>query len=280
MSLWQKTVFIASWWWVGLVTFPRIVREAGKLFFLQQLHVWYRPEPLKNSIGRHAGATELALEPIFRSYLRHLVESAKSPFIIKYTAAGIHHDTDIMMLSDAAEDDPPAAEMLEFKVLTPIFYTRFVHYAHDFEALFSEFHESGTIWLSKPSLLPQLVLRKPQTPQSAPYWASYLYFKAIQKLRRRPPPTERPKAAGAPKKSDVGGGRKSDIRTFRLSAMDGYVLAEGTPTDQKIYRTHVLKLFLSDRVAFGSVDFLDAQIFLLRCIVLWVVSGGLNVFHL
>lgn len=45
--------FITAWWWVGFVTFPRIVREAGKLFFRRKLHVWFRPEVLKDSIGRN-----------------------------------------------------------------------------------------------------------------------------------------------------------------------------------------------------------------------------------
>ena len=50
---WGTFKFIAAWWWVGFVTFPRIVREAGKLFFRRKLHVWYRPEVLKDSIGRN-----------------------------------------------------------------------------------------------------------------------------------------------------------------------------------------------------------------------------------
>ncbi len=50
---WDISKFIAAWWWVGLVTFPRIVREAGKLFFRRKLHVWFRPEVLKDSIGRN-----------------------------------------------------------------------------------------------------------------------------------------------------------------------------------------------------------------------------------
>lgn len=52
LNLWQKTRLIISWWWVGLVTYPRIIREAGKLFFRKKLHVWYRPEVLSKSIGR------------------------------------------------------------------------------------------------------------------------------------------------------------------------------------------------------------------------------------
>ena len=58
MSMWSKFRFLASWWWVGFVTFPRIVREAGKLFFRRRLHVWYRPEILKDSIGRTETARE------------------------------------------------------------------------------------------------------------------------------------------------------------------------------------------------------------------------------
>lgn len=49
---WGTIKFVAAWWWVGFVTFPRIVREAGKLFFRRKLHVWFRPEVLKDSIGR------------------------------------------------------------------------------------------------------------------------------------------------------------------------------------------------------------------------------------
>ena len=58
VTRWDAFKFFLSWWWVGLVTFPRIVREAGKLFFRRKLHVWYRPEVLKESIGRTATGEE------------------------------------------------------------------------------------------------------------------------------------------------------------------------------------------------------------------------------
>ena len=51
---WSTLRFVAAWWWVGLITFPRIVKEAAKLYFLRKLHVWYRPEVLQESIGRQA----------------------------------------------------------------------------------------------------------------------------------------------------------------------------------------------------------------------------------
>ena len=53
LKAWDTIKFVAAWWWVGFVTFPRIAREAGKLFFQRKLHVWFRPEVLKDSIGRN-----------------------------------------------------------------------------------------------------------------------------------------------------------------------------------------------------------------------------------
>ena len=58
LDRWGKLKFIISWWWVGFVTFPRIIREAGKLFFRRKLHVWYRPEVLNESIGRRETSDE------------------------------------------------------------------------------------------------------------------------------------------------------------------------------------------------------------------------------
>ena len=58
MTFQAKLAFLLAWWWVGFITYPRIVKEAGKLFFRRKLHVWYRPEVLKDSIGRTETAQE------------------------------------------------------------------------------------------------------------------------------------------------------------------------------------------------------------------------------
>jgi hypothetical protein len=275
MSTLRKLKFLVSWWWVGLVTYPCIVREAGNLFFRRKLHVWYRPEPLKNSIGRHADATEQVLEASFRSYLRYLVKSATSPVIVTYTAAGIRDASEEKMISESGKDNESEARILELKVLTPVFYSRFVHYAHDLEAFFSEFNESGTIWLSQPSVLPKLVLKKPRPPHSMPNLVNYLCFKAIQNLRRRPAPIEGPNTTTAAA-THGRAEKKSDIRTFRLSATDGYVLAESTIAEQRRYRTEVLKLFISDRIALGSVGLVKAELLLLKCLLAWALAGSLS----
>ncbi len=58
LSLLGRLGFVGLWWWVGFVTYPRILKEAGKLFFRRKLHVWHRPEVLMDSIGRQETGDE------------------------------------------------------------------------------------------------------------------------------------------------------------------------------------------------------------------------------
>ena len=51
--------FIRGWFWVGLLTFPRILKEAFKLLFYRSLNVWFRPEVLPSSIGRAPTSVEM-----------------------------------------------------------------------------------------------------------------------------------------------------------------------------------------------------------------------------
>jgi DUF1365 family protein len=51
-SWWEMSRFVLTWWWVGFLTFPRILKEAAKLFWKRRLHVFLRPEVLVTSVGR------------------------------------------------------------------------------------------------------------------------------------------------------------------------------------------------------------------------------------
>ncbi|KAK1731059.1 uncharacterized protein BDZ83DRAFT_715329 [Colletotrichum acutatum] len=280
----QKLVFLARWWWVGFVTFPRIVKEAAVLSLRKGLHVWFRPEPLKESIGRKADATESRLEPVFRSYLRHLVAQSTAAIAVTYIPAGISTTGGAggglteTMLSPAAQKNPKRAEHLDVKVLTPVFYTRFVRYAHDLEAICCEFQDNGTLWISQPEVLPKLILKKPAPPLKTTNILDYVYFRAIRALRQRPDRIERPmtsatKSSGA-KDGDTGGGvQKIDIRDFRNSSMDGFVLGQTDRQTRSAYRSLVLRSFLADRLALGSVELLDLQHLILRAGVAWVLSS-------
>jgi DUF1365 family protein len=52
MSVLDTVQFIWSWWWVGLLTLPRTLKEESQLFFKRNLHMWARPEVLHTSVGR------------------------------------------------------------------------------------------------------------------------------------------------------------------------------------------------------------------------------------
>lgn len=270
MTVIQEIAFLWKWWWVGFVTFPRIVKEAGALFFKKKLHVWYRPEPLKESMGRNADPTEDQLEVVFRSYLRYMVEQSHAPLIVKYVSSGISECVDELMLSPSAKHNMAKAEEVEFKVLTPVFYSRFVCYAHDLEAFFSELRESCTLWISRPDLLPKLLFKKPSVPLDTSSYVDFTFFKAIQTLRRRPEKIERPLTSSAPARRPSTA--TIDIRDFRLSAMDAFVLEQAPADLKKAYRSLVLKLFVADRIAFGSVALLEAGLLIVHLFVAWVMS--------
>lgn len=269
MTTYKKARFIGSWGWVGFATAPRILFQARALFFYRQLHIWFRPEPSKGTIARNANPIESQLEKIFRRFLRHLVEKATIPLEVSYIASGIAHVTE-RMLSPEAADGKRSIERLEFKVLTPAFYSRFVYYAHDIEAFFSEMHENCTIWLSNPKVLPALALRKTFPPPlsiSNPW--EFLAFKCIQRLRRRPDSIERPLTSNAVPRTRQAA---VDIRNFRPSFMDAYVLTHEDPATKAAYKECVLKLFLADRIAFGYVSVLEVQRFVALAWFAWMLA--------
>jgi DUF1365 family protein len=185
MTTYQRLRFLASWWHVGFLTFPRILAQAARLFFQRRLRVWYRPEPLKNTLSRHATGTEQQLEPIFRRYLQHLVDRTSAPLYVIYTApSGRSQSTSTgLMLSPSARKiqqqqtdgdlmkttAEEGVETLELRVLTPAFYTRFVrhHHANALDALASELDEGRTIWVSRWELLAKLAMPDDQTGSSS-----------------------------------------------------------------------------------------------------------------
>ncbi|KAI0406060.1 hypothetical protein F4802DRAFT_606563 [Xylaria palmicola] len=242
LSLMRKLLFMLYWWWIRFASFPRVVKEAAILLFDPLLDVCRQRALLKEVINWPAGEAERKLKLVFRNYLRHLVKESSSPLSVRYVPYDVSSAADEQMLSTATTRKSGAVEHLEFKVLSSEFYTRFVFYAHDFEAIFCEFNENRTVWLSEPTLLPKLVLKRPLPPLTTISYLDYGYFTAIKKLRRLPRKTERTLASTPKTKTQSFG----DIRDFRLSPMDGYVLAHEDDKTRRIYRSIVLELFIAD----------------------------------
>lgn len=270
MKIVQRVGFILKWSWSAIATLLRFIKESATLFYGHNLHFWHRPEPLKNSTGRSADSIEKALEGVFRKYLKSLVEQSSTPVVIRYTPSGDVEVPEAIIRSPLATESCESANEIRIKVLTPAFYPRFVHYAHDSEAVFCELAESCTFWTDRPEQLTKIFLKKGSPPLHAPSLVDYAWFQSIKRLRRRPRKIERPlTSVDKPSWSTTG----VDIRDFRMSSMDAFVLGQKDASLKKAYRSAVVRVFVADRIALGSTALLSMMELLGRVGISWVLAS-------
>ena len=295
ISFWARLRFIASWWWVGFVTFPRIVREAGKLFFRRKLHVWYRPEVLKGSIGRRATSDEMyvfqsftayiltcssVLEQTFRSSLHALVKSSNLEQPLKYISPIPSSRREETFNSDSlSNSDTIQQEPFVLKITTPLFYTRLARYSHIAEFLSNEIlnddDKNRTFHISRPELLLRLFdegslnSTKEQDGASKQFMRrssnyKHLQWRFLHWLRNHRHPTPTPKLST----------NQIDIRNLGFSHLDHFAMSYESGDEMRQYRNVVTKLLLSDILAFGYPEILDAAGYLLKVLAsfLFVVA--------
>ena len=95
----------------------------------------------------------------------------------------------------------------------------------------------------------------------------FAYFELIRRLRKRPRKIKRGIARTGP--SSV---RKSDIRGFRISSMDAYVLSRDDKQLRHMYRSTVLKLFMADQIFGGSYTAFEVAALALRLGLCWATA--------
>jgi hypothetical protein len=236
-------------------------RSSFVSFFRHHLDVWYQAEPPKESLGRCANFTEKELEIVFRCYLEHLVEHAIEPLTIRYMPSGIPHSTEQTFTSSIARSgNETTPQLVSIRILTPVFYSRFVGYAHDFEAVFCELVESRTLWVDRPDVLPKIFLKKQSPPLHSSNILDFVAFKLIQNLRRRPDIIHRSKTSAEAASAST---RPVDIRNFRISAMDAFILGHDDSRLRHMYQAALIQLFLAERFFSGYVEV--ARVLWLTC---------------
>ncbi|KAH0352085.1 DUF1365-domain-containing protein, partial [Aureobasidium melanogenum] len=272
MSSSQTIKTLASWFWVGFLTFPRILTQAYKLYFKRKLHVWFRPEVLASSIGRTHTSSEAVLEAFFLSYLSFLVDSASEPLQFKYTPAGGLGTCITLTSKNIAENQVP--KQLGLKVLTPVFYTKFVHYAYTSKAFILEsinskpdnrtcvFENAENLHL----ILSTMDSTTPRPAISDLRTVDQYRWRLLQRLRSAPPPGANPDSDAV--KSDEANETLpfSNLDCFiqsRFANDDKYSvvaaerLTKNAPTAwaasqlEHIYRDTVTRVFIADNYLFG-----------------------------
>lgn len=115
--------FLCAWWWVGLTTDLRILREARKLW-VKGLQVFYRPEVLVSTIGRRAAAEEEIIEQVFRTWLKRAVDSSPRRLVVQYEAALNIESTECFQSSSKSVN---VDTVLRVRILSPAFYRALVY---------------------------------------------------------------------------------------------------------------------------------------------------------
>lgn len=266
--------FIISWWWVGLITFPRIAWEAQRLFFRRKLHVWYRPEVADTSIGRSYTEDEVKLEGLFHSFLEDAVQHVDTPFRLVYRPAHAEGE-DVTLYSPGFTYEEDHGRTLTLQVISPSFYSRFVHYSHAKEAFDREYlatdENNQTLLIKNPSLLPVLLdaMQKygPSTERRNQTFLSRLRWSLLRRLRC--PPANTSYGSSGSLDHEI-----TDIRSFCDSELDLYV--EKRLNAPAVYCRVVTKLFLAQRFALNIPAAISAIDWACRISMLWATMYTCN----
>ena len=282
MSAWQKTRFLLAWWWVGLATFPRTIQQALFSMLNRGLKWVYRPEPRKDTMPRRADDMEVLIESIFKSYLRHIVEDSSESITLKYTPAGLIDVSEEIMRSPSAQMMQGTISELEISILTPLFYSRFVHYSNTIDGLLSEHYESATVLVSNPDLLSRLPFddhAQPNPMSESNFRWDTICFTLLNLFRNRPTPITAHKKTdsklASPSNYDPGLSAALEPIAHRMPGLESFLLSKPASAESNQYAGTLLKMFISEYVAFGWIEIWDAEIFLLRCFLAWGLAREL-----
>lgn len=264
LSVLGRLKFIASWWWVGLVTFPRVLREAGKLFFRRKLSVWYRPEVLKGTLGRHQTRDERytldlgppppktqdikshfltfsflsrILEYSFRAFLRSQVEHSNLTLPLKYTSNSAFSQEEIFYPSTLKRTTAPS-EYITLTIATPFCYALIARTPNPANLFLSP---SPYMHTSHPASLSHLFLSPQQYPSS--YWLRITSL-LLQNDRQNP--------------------------------LDNHALAHLAADSRRKYEFILCKLLLSDGIFFGQTILFDILFFAARVLVVYSYTLALS----
>jgi hypothetical protein len=208
-------------------------------------------------------STHSQLALFFEAYLESLITACMRPVRVLYVSnlSGSAPCTYSNVMSNIDNDNSKAADNLEIRVLSPVFFTRFVHYVHTSEAFDRECtftdEKNRTIWVSSPDLLSQAIgVTTTQTKiKTTRGFVDQLRWYVHNLLRCPPAKPAYPFWTGTVS--------IQDIRQLSLSPLDRFVMTNHTG-DAWRYRRLCARLFLAQRFAFGFVQIIDFIDFAVR----------------
>lgn len=267
----SKLVFLARWFWVGFVTVPRIVKEAIILLYRRKLEMREKPAPLLGTLGRHSTSTEKVLERCFRRYLEFLVHHSKRPLLVKYNSSGfISKSEEFSSLSYVAS--PDAENVLELRVLTPAFYSRFVQYDDGLDGITSELINHKTIWINKPELTQHIFTPLSVTSRSQSYSDS-IFTALTRNLRRSPLEASIDSDPIHPPRTFLPARGAKDVHA---PLMEAFMICQADGGLKRQYQWASFRQLFADWCLMGRVDLLDGGIDIVRMGIAWKCVSFVN----
>jgi hypothetical protein len=191
---------------------------------------------------------------VFKDYLLLLVQQSQEPFCITVHTA-IPDQPTIKIAPTHHLGPERQMRELEIRVLTPAFYSRFVHYAYtseafDRECVFTD-EKNRTLWISQPGLLPLLLNKSPvleasQWPLVERSYLDEMRWKFLRRLRCAPALPAY--SVSTPSRTEF---TTEDVRSLPFSELDQFVRGSRGCSWAGEYRRTVTKLFLAQRFGFG-----------------------------
>jgi DUF1365 family protein len=271
LSSLYKVTFLASWFWVGFATVPRIFKEAIVLSYRRKLHMWNTPVPLMATLGRDSTSVEKSLESCFRKYLESLVRQSKKPLLLKYCTTGLLSATEAMWASPRCQGIQNI-DILELRILTPAFYTRFIQYVDSLDAMTTELNENRTIWASKPELLADVFVKAGAAPLSMGF-ADFVFVSVVKHIRQRPTKIPPVLTSADPPDTET---LKIQVRDARVpSSMEKYIIAHEDSAITRQYQWATLRQLVADYYFMGRIDFLNQMANIVRILIASVCAASL-----
>ncbi|KAK5294330.1 hypothetical protein LTR99_009728 [Exophiala xenobiotica] len=273
MTTLQCLSFVARWWWVGLMTNPRILREA-RVLWVKKLQLFYRPEVFQSSIGRTETAEEAKLESFFRGFL-HRIADVSGRSINYCPAAGDKRGAPVLIESSTKKFGDKRADNIEVKVMTPAFYAEIARESDVLEAFerlcfqpaqgqamvsASDAHvlrEALKLPFSQPARKLERTTRLSRLNEGLRSRDSLFYIarKALQALFSSP--------------------LQDYVPDKKTRSFDDFVRSAYVASEVSLYERTCLRVFLAGRLAFGFVGLLDSYV-----ATTWAVAVGLTGMHI
>lgn len=245
----SKSTFLAWWFWVGLATLPRIFWQAAILLYRLKLDMRSKPEPLMGTLGRQATSVEERLQRCFIEYLEFLARRSGKPISVKYHASGFLSCPERIFTSSNGKD-PKNNIVLELRVLTPAFYSRFIQYWNDLDAVNAELNVHKTILVDKPERLPCIFGKMSITARSMSL-SDRLFASLLRFMRnKRRSITLDSTIQGLSRTCHAAFGNKEDT----MSTMDANILLNGSRELKREFKCAAIRQLAADRFFMGRTE--------------------------